>query len=291
VGTATGTKLDARASGTFDLGGRYTVSRLGYGAMRITGDGIWGEPQDPDEAKRVLKRAVELGIDFIDTAHAYGPEVSERLIGETLAPYQGPHGPVVVATKAGLERPGPGVWEPDGRPETLKQECERSLELLKVEAIALFQLHRPDPKVPFAESVGALQELQDEGKIELIGLSNVTDSQLEEARDLVDVVSVQNRYGLFDHANEDVLAACELHGIAFIPWFPLGAGDLVKEERLQAVAKAHEATPAQVALAWLLQRSPVILPIPGTSRVAHLEENVAAAGLELTDAEYASLAA
>jgi len=289
IGQAQG--LSAAAAGSLGLGGVYTVNRLGFGAMRITGQGIWGEPQDPAECKRVLRRAVELGVNFIDTAHAYGPEVSERLIGETLAPYRGPAGEVVVATKSGLSREGPGRWSPDGSPEVLRRDCERSLELLRLETIHLFQLHRPDPAVPFTEQVGALMELQEEGKIELIGLCNVSVAQIEEAERLTPIASVQNRYALGTQDSEEVLEYCSASGIAFIPWAPLAAGDLTRETRLQDVARVHDATPAQVALAWLLKRSPVLLPIPGTSKVAHLEENVAAAALELSDEEFDSLSA
>lgn len=255
--------------------------------MRITGDGIWGEPRDPAEARRVIRRAVELGVDFVDTARSYGPETSERLLGEELRAEDA----VVVATKSGYQRPGPGSWVPDGRPETLKRECKRSLELLRLERIALFQLHCVDPKVPIEESVGALAELRDEGKVALVGLSNVTVEELERAQVVTAIASVQNRYSLGERSDEAVLDACERKGIAFIPWFPLAAGDLTREERLRTVAEAHEATPAQIALAWLLRRSPVMLPIPGTSSVAHLEENIAAAQVELSDEEFAGLAA
>ena len=273
------TTKDAAAAGTVGLGRELTVNRLGFGAMRITGDGIWGEPERPDEARAVLRRALELGVDFVDTAHSYGPEVSERLIAETLHPY--PDG-LVIATKSGFQRPGPNRWRPDCRPETLKRECEQSLRRLQVDRIDLFQLHTVDPDVPYAESVGALAELQREGKIRCVGLSNVRVEHLHEARAQVEVVSVQNRYSVFDRASEDVLEACEADGIAFIPWAPIG-GTYEDRSRLADVARAHGWTETQVALAWLLRRSPVMLPIPGTSSVAHLEENVAAAALELSD--------
>jgi len=263
------------------------VNRLAFGAMRITGEGIWGEPRDPDEARRVLRRAVELGVDFIDTAHSYGPETSERLIGESLRREDG----VTVATKSGYQRPGPGSWTPDGRPETLRRECERSIELLRVDRIPLFQLHCVDPNVPLEESVGALADLRNEGKIALVGLSNVTADELDRAQAVTPIASVQNRYSLGDRPDDAVLKACERAGLAFIPWFPLAAGDLARDGRLRSVADTLAATPAQVALAWLLRRSPSMLPIPGTSSVAHLEENVAAAGLELSDAQFEALAA
>jgi aryl-alcohol dehydrogenase-like predicted oxidoreductase len=279
---------DAHAAGTFVLGGDLEVRRLGFGAMRITGPGIWGEPEDPDEARRVLRRIPELGINLIDTADSYGPEVSERLIGETLHPYPDD---LVIATKGGLVRPGPGRWEPDCRPERLKKCCEDSLRRLKLDRIDLYQLHTVDPKVPYADSVGALAELKAEGKIRHVGVSNVSTANLEEARSIVDVVSVQNRYSLTDRDNEPVLEVCERDGLGFIPWFPLGAGRLPDDaqDALSDVASAHDATPFQIALAWLLKRSPVMLPIPGTSKVAHLEENVAAASIELTDEEFEKL--
>jgi pyridoxine 4-dehydrogenase len=273
------------AAGKITLDGR-TVNRLGFGAMRITGPGIMGEPRDPNEARRVLRRALELGVTFIDTAHSYGPEVSERLIGETLAPYPND---LVVATKAGLQRGRSGSWEPDGRPETMRRDVERSLELLRVERLDLLQLHAVDPRVPLEESVGTLAELRDEGKVDLIGLSNVSVDQLERARALTPIVSVQNRYSFGDRASEDVLRAAERLGIAFIPWYPLGAGAVGDHSAVARVARDHDATPFQVALAWLLARSPALLPIPGTSSVEHLEENVAAAGLELSPDELAAL--
>jgi len=272
---------------TFDLGGDLTVNRLGFGAMRITGPGIWGEPEDPEEARRVLRRAVELGVNFIDTADSYGPEVSERLISETLHPY--PEG-LVIATKGGLLRDGPGQWRPDGRPEHLREACEGSLMRLKVDRIDLYQLHRIDSRVPLDESVGVLAGLREEGKIRHIGLSEVSVGQLEQAQEIVPIVSVQNRYNLTDRRHEDVLDLCEREGLGFIPWFPLATGDLARPGGpLDEIAARHDATPGQVALAWLLAKSPVMLPIPGTSTVAHLEENVAAAGLSLSDEELATL--
>lgn len=268
--------------------GDLTVRRIGFGAMRITGSGVWGEPEDQEQARAVLRRAVELGINFIDTADSYGPEVSERLIKEALHPY--PEG-LVIATKGGLRRDGPGQWRPDGRPEHLKAACEGSLRRLGLERIDLYQLHAPDRNVPLEDSVGALAELQAEGKIRHIGLSNVNTEELAMARELVTVVSVQDRYSLSDRHQEPVLEACERDGLAFIPWFPLAMGELTREGGpLDEIARAHGATPAQVALAWLLQRSPVMLPIPGTSSVEHLEENVAAGALRLTDREFDSLA-
>jgi aryl-alcohol dehydrogenase-like predicted oxidoreductase len=276
----------ARAAGELALGD-LTLSRLGFGAMRITGPGIWGDPPDQDAARALLHRVVELGVDFIDTAHAYGPETSERLIGEALDVSRDE---LVVATKSGLQRPGPGRWEPDGRPETIRRECERSLELLRTDRIDLLQLHRPDPNVPFEESVGAFKELQNEGKVRLVGLSNVNVEQLDRARELVEIVSVQNKYSVGDRTNEPVLERCEELGIAFLPWYPLDAGALARPGGpLDEVAAKHEATPGQVALAWLLARSPVMLPIPGTSSVGHLEENVAAASLRLDDEDLAAL--
>jgi pyridoxine 4-dehydrogenase len=263
-----------------------TVSRLGFGAMRITGPGIMGEPRDPDEARRVLQRAVELGVTFIDTAHSYGPEVSERLIGETLAPYADE---LVVATKTGLQRDARGSWLPEGRPEIMRRDVERSLELLRTERLDLIQLHTVDPGVPIEESVGTLVELREEGKVDLIGLSNVSVAQLERARALTPIVSVQNRYSLGDRASEDVLRACEELGVAFIPWYPLGAGSVASDSAVSRIARERGATPFQIALAWLLAKSPVILPIPGTSSVAHLEENMASAELELTGEDLAAL--
>ncbi len=279
----------ASAAGTFRLGGDLEVSRMGYGAMRITGPGIWGEPRDPEEARRVLRRAVELGVNFIDTADAYGPDVSERLIAEALHPYPSD---LVIATKGGLTRQGPDQWAPVGRAEYMRQCVEMSLRRLKVERIDLYQLHRIDPKVPAEESLGELAALQKEGKIRHIGLSEVSVAEIEHARTLVDVVSVQNLYNLANRKSEDVVAYCEKNGIGFIPWFPVAAGDLARPGGpLDAAAARLCATVAQLALAWLLQRSPVILPIPGTSSVAHLEENTAAAALRLNAGEFAAITA
>jgi pyridoxine 4-dehydrogenase len=277
----------ATESGTFALGGELTVNRLGFGAMRLTGDGIWGEPGDRKECGAVLHRAVALGVNFIDTADSYGPSVSEEIIAEALHPYPDD---LVIATKGGFLRPGPGKWEADGRPAHLREACESSLRRLKLDRIDLYQLHVPDSKVPYEESVGALKELQDEGKIHLIGVSNVSTEQLAAAREIVEVVSVQNRYNLTDRATEDELDQCEQDGLGFIPWFPLAVGRLAERGGpLDEIAAAHDATPSQIALAWLLQRSPVMLPIPGTSSVEHLEENVAAAGIELTADEFETL--
>ena len=261
---------------------------MGFGAMRLTGPGIWGDPPDPGAARALLHRALELGVNLIDTADSYGPEVSERLIAEALHPY--PDG-VVVATKGGLVRPGPGRWVADCRPERLREACEHSLRRLRVERIELYQLHTVDRDVPLEESVGALAELRSEGKICHVGLSNVDVDQLARARRIVPVASVQNRYSLADRRWEPVLDACQREGLGFLPWFPLATGSLARPGgRLDRVAEAHGATPAQVSLAWLLQRSPVMLPIPGTASVEHLEENVAAASLRLADEEYAALA-
>jgi pyridoxine 4-dehydrogenase len=282
--TTSTTQQPAAASGIFHLGGDLTVHRLGFGAMRITGPGIWGEPRDHDEALAVLRRAVELGVNFIDTADAYGPEVSERLIAEALYPY--PPG-LVIATKGGLERTGPGQWPTNGRPEHLRRALEDSLRRLRLERIDLYQFHRPDPHVPFEESVGAIAALQREGKIRHVGLSNVSTDQLARAQGIVPIVSVQNRYSIDDRQSEDVLAACERQSIGFIPWLPLGTGRL--DDLLERIARRHDATPRQITLAWLLRRSPVMLPIPGTSSVAHLEENVAAATIRLSAEEFEEL--
>ena len=277
---------EGTGAGTFTLDG-LTVDRMGFGAMRLTGKGIWGEPEDPEEARAVLRRAVEVGVNFIDTADSYGPEVAERLIGETLSPYPED---LVVATKGGLVRSGPGQWESDGRPEHLREACEGSLQRLKVEQIDLYQLHRIDPKVPAEDQFGTLAELKEEGKIRHVGLSEVGVEEIEQARETLPIVTVQNRYNLTDRGSEDVLDFCEREGIGFIPWFPLATGDLARPGGpLDEIAARHDATPGQVALAWLLARSPVMLPIPGTSSVEHLEENVAAAELRLSDEELATL--
>ena len=276
-------------SSTFRIGGELEVGRLGFGAMRITGKGIWGDPPDPAAAKKLLTLVVELGIDLIDTADSYGPEVSERLIGEALAPYPAN---VVIATKGGLLRPGPGEWERCARPEHLRRALEGSLERLKLDAIPLYQLHAPDEAVPFADQVGALADMKREGKIRHVGLSNVSVAQLEEARRIVDIATVQNRYNLADRVHEPVLEACERTGIGFIPWYPLATGDLAKGDGACArIARARDATPSQVALAWLLQRSPVMLPIPGTSSPQHLRENLGALELELSPEEMSDLSA
>jgi pyridoxine 4-dehydrogenase len=272
---------------TFKLGGDLTVNRLGFGAMRITGEGIWGWPPDRENALKVLRRATELGVDLIDTADAYGPDTSELLIAEALHPY--PKG-LVIATKGGLTRPGPGEWVPNCRPEHLKQAVERSLKRLRLERIDLYQLHTVDRKVPIEESVGALKQMQDAGKIRHIGLSNVDPEEITRARKIVPIVSVQNRYNIEDRKSENVLAYCEKENLGFLPWFPIGGGGGLKPENpLNAAAKAHGVSVYQVALAWLLARSPVMLPIPGTSSLAHLEENVAAAKLKLTPEEWKAI--
>jgi pyridoxine 4-dehydrogenase len=280
--------LPAAASGSFNLGGDLPVARMGFGAMRITGQGIWGEPKDKESAKSVLRRAVELGVTLIDTADAYGPEVSERLIAEALYPY--PAG-LVIATKGGLTRSGPGAWERNGKPAHLVAACEASLKRLRLQRIDVYQLHAVDPAVPFLDSLGALIRLREQGKIRHLGLSNVSVEQLEQALKAVPIVSVQNRYSLSDRSAEAVLDACTRLSLGFLPWYPLAAGDLNRAGGpLDTIAKGHQATPGQVALAWLLRRSKVVLPIPGTSSVAHLEENVAAAALQLTDEEFQTLA-
>ncbi|MFZ0589634.1 MAG: aldo/keto reductase [Bryobacteraceae bacterium] len=279
--------VNASASGTFTIGGDLKVNRLGFGAMRITGEGIWGEPKNPEEAKRVLRRALELGINFIDTADAYGPDVSERIIAEALHPYP-KH--LVIATKGGLTRQGPGKWAPVGRPEYLHQCVEMSLRRLRVERIDLYQLHRIDPKVPVEESLGILKDLQSAGKIRHIGLSEVSVAEIERAKKTAPIVSVQNQYNLTDRQHEDVVAYCEKNQLGFIPWFPMSAGKLAKAGGpLDEAAKRHKVSVSQLALAWLLHRSTVMLPIPGTSSVAHLEENVRAAALKLDEKDWAAL--
>lgn len=269
------------------LGGEFTVAQLGYGAMQLTGKGIWGPPADPQECVRVLRRAVELGVTFIDTADSYGPYVSEELIAEALYPYPDE---LVIATKGGLLRTGPNIWPPCGRPEYLRQEVELSLRRLKLERIDLYQLHRIDPQVPVEDSLGELSALRGEGKLRLIGVSEVNVAELEQCRRLVDVVSVQNRYNLAYRGHEDVLDYCEAAGIAFIPWAPLATGRLAKPGGvLDGASKRHGVSAAQLALAWVLRRSPVMLPIPGTSTVSHLEENMKAAAVELSEQEYGDL--
>ncbi|HWB32861.1 MAG TPA: aldo/keto reductase [Acidobacteriaceae bacterium] len=279
----------AKQADTFQLGGKQEIHRFGYGAMRITGDGIWGWPKDREEAKRVLRRAVELGIDFIDTADSYGPAVSEVLIGEALAPYSKG---TLVATKGGLTRQGPNQWLPVGRPEYLTQQAEMSLRYLKKDTLDLWQLHRIDPKVPMEESLGAAKKLQEAGKIRFIGLSEVSVEEIERARKTAEIVSVQNQYNLTDRKSEPVLEYCEREGIAFIPWFPVASGKLAEAGgKMDTLAKKHGATVAQLSLAWLLHRSPVMIPIAGTSSVAHLEENVKARDLHLSDSEWQELEA
>jgi pyridoxine 4-dehydrogenase len=276
--------VNAKASGTFAIGGDLAVNRLGYGAMRITGNGIWGEPKDRETAKKVLRRAVELGVNFFDTADSYGPDVSEQLIGEALAPYAKG---IVIATKAGLTRQGPDLWLPVGRPEYLIQQVEMSLRRLKLDRIDLWQLHRIDPKVPVEESLGAMKKLQEQGKIRHVGLSEVKPHEIDQARKVIEIVSVQNQYNIGDRRHEDVVEYCTKNKLAFIPWFPVAAGKLARPGgKLDATAKAHGATISQLSLAWLLHRSPVMLPIPGTSSVTHLEENIAAAGVNLSVAEW-----
>src|SRR6266699_1555772 len=272
---------------TWKLGGDLTVNRLGFGAMRITGEGIWGWPPDRQNALKVLRRAVELGVNLIDTADAYGPETSELLIAEALHPY--PEG-LVIATKGGLTRPGPGQWVPNGRPEHLKQAVDGSLKRLRLERIDLYQLHTVDPKVPMEASLGALKQMQDAGKIRHVGLSNVDPEEIVRARKIIPIVSVQNRYNVEDRKSENVLVYCEKENLGFLPWFPIGGGGgLNPENPLNTAAKAHGVSVYQVALAWLLARSPVMLPIPGTSSLAHLEENVAAAKLKLTLEEWKAI--
>jgi pyridoxine 4-dehydrogenase len=279
-------EVSARLAGGVSLGGQLSVHRLGYGAMRLTGDGIWGPPKDRKAALAVLSRAVELGVNFVDTADSYGPGVSEELIAEALFPYPKD---LVIATKGGWNRPGPNQWTHDASPAHLRNAIEGSLKRLRLDRIEVYQLHAPDPVVPFETSVETLAELQKEGKIHLVGLSNVTREHIERARKIVPIISVQNRYSFADREWDYVVDHCERNEIAFIPWFPLGAGK-VAGEILNRVAKAHHSTPLQVALAWLLQRSPIMLPIPGTSSVEHLKENIRAASLRLTKEEYEELA-
>ncbi len=277
--------LSASLSGTVTLGDELTVNRLGFGAMRITGEGVWGPPKDRAGALAVLRRAVELGVNFIDTADSYGPNVSEELIAEALAPYPKD---LVVATKGGWTRPGPNQWTHDASPEHLRRAIEGSLKRLRVERIDVYQLHAPDPVTPFDVSVETLAELRSQGKIRLVALSNVTREHIERAQKIVPIASVQNRYSFADREWDSVVDFCQQHGIAFIPWFPLAAGKAA-HETLSKIAHTHQAHPFQVALAWLLQRSPIMLPIPGTSSVEHLEENLGAASLKLTDAEFQQL--
>ena len=280
------TASSAAKSGTFKIGGDVEVHRLGYGAMRITGGGVWGEPADRAECMRTLKRLQDLGVNFIDTADAYGPNVSEQLLREALHPYRG----MLIATKGGFERSGPGAWSTNGRPDYLIKAARKSLKQLGVEQIGLWQLHRIDLKVAAGEQFGAIRFLLDEKVIKHAGLSEVSVGQIEAASKVFKVATVQNRYNLIDRGSEDVLAYCEKHSIGFIPWYPLAAGDLARSgSLLDKIAKKHDATPSQIALAWTLKRSPVMLPIPGTTKVRHLEENVAAAGISLSDAEFDEL--
>jgi aryl-alcohol dehydrogenase-like predicted oxidoreductase len=273
----------------FNLGGDLTVNRLGFGAMRVTGQGIWGWPPDRQNALKVLKRAVDLGVNLFDTADSYGPDTSELLIAEALYPYPKE---LVIATKGGLTRPGPSRWVPNCRPEHLKQALEGSLKRLRLERIDLYQLHTVDPKVPLEDSVGALKQMQDAGKIRHIGLSNINRAEIDRARKIVPIVSVQNRYNIEDRKSEDVLVYCEKEMLGFLPWFPIGGGGVLKPKNpLNAAAKAHDVSVIQVALAWLLQRSPVMLPIPGTASLAHLEENMAAVRLKLTPEEWKAIGA
>lgn len=278
---------NAAASGTFSLGQDLSVRRMGFGAMRITGKGIWGEPPDRESAKRLLRRVLDLGINFIDTADSYGPEVSERLIAEALHPY--PEG-LVIATKGGLTRPGPDQWRPNGNPDYLRGCVEASLRRLKVDCLDLYQLHRIDRRVPVEDSLGALRDLQQQGKIRHLGLSEVNADEIERAARTAQIVSVQNEYNIANRRSEATLAYCERHGLGFIPWFPVAAGKLTEAGGpLDRIAQRHGASVAQLALAWLLHRSPVMLPIPGTSSLAHLEENTAAAGLQLSAEEWAEV--
>jgi pyridoxine 4-dehydrogenase len=278
------TALNAGTAGTIDVGGDLTVNRLGFGAMRITGDGIWGPPADRDEAKAVLRRAVELGVNFIDTADSYGPHVSEELIAEALHPYPED---LVIATKGGLERTGPGQWPTNGRPEHLIEACEGSLRRLELDQIPLYQFHRPDPEVPLEDSIGALVSLKEQGKIRHIGLSNVTEDQLRSAQRLTPIVSIQNRFNVADRHSESLIDLCEQERLIFLPWAPIQ--NLDDNAAVRELAQHHDATPRQIVLAWLLSRSPAILPIPGTGTVSHLEDNIAAAAIKLTPAEVDSV--
>jgi pyridoxine 4-dehydrogenase len=275
---------NAAAAGTIEIGGDMVVHRMGFGAMRITGPGIWGDPPDLERARATLRRVVELGVNFIDTANSYGPEVSERLIGETLYPYPDD---LVIATKGGLRRPGPGRWDADGRPEYLREACEDSLRRLRLDRIPLYQLHRPDPRVPLAESLGALVQLKDEGKIRHIGISNVSEDQLRQAQQITPVVSVQNRFNVTDRSSQAVLEVCELEQIAFLPWAPIQQTDT--NPAVAEAAKRHDAGPQQIVLAWLLTRSRQVLPIPGTGSPEHAEDNIAAASIELSPDEIAAI--
>jgi pyridoxine 4-dehydrogenase len=278
--------MNAIKSGTFKIGGELEVNRLGFGAMRITGEGVWGQPKDKDEAIRVLKRAVELGVTLIDTSDAYGPNVSEELIAEALHPYPAD---LVIATKAGLERPGPGTWTPNGSPAHIHEAIEGSLSRLKLDHIDLYQLHRIDSKVPVEDTIGAFVELQKAGKIKHFGLSEVSVEDIKKVSTMIKVDTVQNLYNFVERKHEDVLQYCEDNNIGFIPWFPLATGEVTTDERLMSLADKYSATPAQLALAWLLKKSPVMLPIPGTASVKHLEENCAAADIELSDEDFAML--
>lgn len=271
-------------AGTIDVGGDLTVNRLGFGAMRITGDGIWGQPADRDEAKAVLRRAIELGVNFIDTADSYGPHVSEELISETLYPYPDD---LVIATKGGLERPGPGQWPANGRPEHLIEACEGSLRRLKLDQIPLYQFHRPDPGVPLEDSIGALVTLKAQGKIRHIGVSNVTEDQLRRAQRLTPIVSIQNRYNVEDRQSESLVDLCEQEEMVFLPWAPIQ--NLDRNRIVREIAQRYDATPRQIVIAWLLGRSPSILPIPGTGSVSHLDDNVAAATIKLAAADVAAI--
>jgi pyridoxine 4-dehydrogenase len=275
---------NAAAAGTIDVGGDLTVNRMGFGAMRITGNGVWGDPPDIDRAKATLRRVVELGVTFIDTADSYGPEVSERLIAETLYPYPDD---LVIATKGGLVRPGPGRWDADGRPEHLREACEGSLRRLRLDQIPLYQFHRPDPRVPLAESLGELVRLKDEGKIRHIGISNVSESQLRAAQKVTPIVSVQNRYNAADRKSEAMVDLCEIEELAFLPWAPIQQAD--GNPAVAEAAKRHDASPRQIVLAWLLARSPQMLPIPGSGSPEHVAANVAAASIELSADEVADI--